>query len=318
VTTYISRRLITAFMVILVVTIMVFLVIRLLPGDPIMLYLSQSDISTLKPDQIAAVRQEFGLDKPLYQQYGIWIWDILHGDWGRSIFYHQDVSDLIKERLPISLNITLVAFILNIPLSIGAGLICALRRGKALDNIITSGAIFGISIPIFWLGILLIFVFGLKLHWLPLHGYTSPFDNLGMNIKQLILPWICVMIGGLAGACRQTRSSVLEVIRQDYIRTAWSKGLRERTIITRHVLKNALIPVLTMKGMALGHILGGNVLIETVFNIPGIGRLSVDAVFAQDYAVIQAMVLIAALMVVLSNIIVDVSYGWLDPRIRYS
>ena len=316
-TTYIARRFITVIIVLLIVTVMVFLVIRLLPGDPVLLYLSQGDLATLTQSEIDAVRHQFGLDKPTYQQYGLWIWDIFHGDWGKSLFYGEDVGKLIKERLPISLNISLIAFFLNIPLSIGAGLICALKRGKAADNIITSGAIFGISVPIFWLGILMIYFFGLNMHWLPLHGYTSPFEDLGMNIKQLILPTICLMIGGLAGACRQTRSSVLEVIRQDYIRTAWAKGLRERTIVIRHVLKNALIPVLTLKGMALGHILGGNVLIETVFNIPGIGRLAVDATFAQDYAVVQAMVLIAAIMVVLSNLLVDISYGWLDPRIRY-
>jgi peptide/nickel transport system permease protein len=318
VTTYIFRRLITVFIVIIIVSVMVFLAIRLLPGDPILVYLSQGDVASLSPAEIAKAKHEFGLDKPIYQQYGIWIWDLLHGNWGKSLFYREEVSKLIKERLPISLNISLIAFILNIPLSIGAGLICALKRGKAADNIITSFAIFGISVPIFWLGILMILFFGLKFHLLPLSGYTSPFEDLGMNFRQLILPIICLMIGGLAGACRQTRSSVLEVIRQDYIRTAWSKGLRERTIVLRHVLKNALIPVLTLKGMALGHILGGNVLIETVFNIPGIGRLAVDATFSQDYTVVQATVLITALMVVLSNLIVDISYGWLDPRIRYS
>lgn len=316
-TTYIARRLITALIVILIVTIMVFLVIRLLPGDPILVYLSAGDVEAMSEENIAAVRHQFGLDKPMYEQYGLWIWDLFHGDWGTSLYYRENVIKLIGERLPITLNISLIAFVLDIPLSIAAGLICALKRGKAEDNIITSGAIFGISVPIFWLGILMIYFFGLKLHWLPLHGYTSPFNDLGMNVKQLILPVFCVMIGGLAGACRQTRSSVLEVIRQDYIRTAWAKGLRERTIIIRHVLKNALIPVLTMKGMAMGYILGGNVLIETVFNIPGIGRLAVDATFSQDYAVVQAMVLIAAIMVVLSNLLVDISYCWLDPRIRY-
>jgi peptide/nickel transport system permease protein len=282
------------------------------------MYLSQGDLAALSPADVAKVKHEFGLDQPLYIQYGQWVWNVFHVDMGKSLFYREDVVKLIKERLPITLNISLIAFIANIPLGIGAVLICALRRGKAEDSIITSGAILGISVPIFWLGILMIYFFGLRLHLLPLHGYTSPFENFGLNVKQLIMPVICVMIGGLAGACRQTRSSVLEVVRQDYIRTAWAKGLRERVIVVRHILKNALIPVLTMKGMALGMILGGNVLIETVFNIPGIGRLSVDATFSQDYAVIQAMVLIMASMTILSNLLVDISYGFLDPRIRYS
>jgi peptide/nickel transport system permease protein len=176
----------------------------------------------------------------------------------------------------------------------------------------------GITVPIFWLGILLIYFLGLKARLLPLFGYTSPFVDFGLSTRQLILPVICLSIFPIASSARQTRSSILEVIRQDYIRTAWAKGLRQRVIVFKHILKNGLIPVVTLSGIGLSHILGGSVLVETVFNIPGMGRLGVEAVLSQDYAIVQAIILITALMVVLANLIVDISYGWLDPRIRYN
>jgi peptide/nickel transport system permease protein len=316
-TTYIVRRLITSLFVLILVTLIVFFVLRLLPGDPVLVYLSQANLASLTPAQIATVKAEFGLDKPLIQQYLVWMRDLLHGDFGKSLFLREDVSKLIAERLPITLNITLLAFILNIPLGIGAGMICALKRGRWQDTLLSSSSVLGVCIPIFWLGILFIYFFGLKLHWLPIYGYTSPFVDFNAHIRQLILPLICVMLYGLASAARQTRSAVLEVINQDYIRTAWSKGLSERIVVLRHVLKPSLLPVLTLKGISLGHIIGGNVLIEMVFNIPGMARLSVEAVLAQDYTIVQAMVLIAAVMVIITNLLVDIAYGWLDPRIRY-
>jgi peptide/nickel transport system permease protein len=315
---FILRRLIQACIVLVIVTLLVFLVIRFLPGDPVLLFLSRGDASSLTPEQIAATRHEFGLDKPVMVQYANWIWGVLHGDLGKSLFYRENVSRLIQERLPVTLNIGLVAFALNFFLGISAGLISALKRGKTIDTVITVFANLGITLPIFWLGIMLIYVFGLQLHWLPLHGYTSPFDDLGMNVKQLILPVFCAMIFGLASAQRQTRSAMLEVLRQDYVRTAWAKGLRERTIVIRHVLKNGLIPVITLKGMELSMILGGQVFIETVFSIPGIGSLAVNATLTQDYSVVQACVLITAVMVVFINLLVDISYSYLDPRVRYS
>jgi peptide/nickel transport system permease protein len=164
----------------------------------------------------------------------------------------------------------------------------------------------------------MIYLFGLRLNWLPIIGYTSPFDNLAMNLKQAIMPVICLSIGALAGIARQARSSMLEVVRQDYIRTAWSKGLRERLIITKHALKNSLIPVITILGLQLGFIFGGSVIVETVFSVPGIGYLMVTSIFAQDYSVVQSCTLVFAVVVVLANLIVDIAYGWLDPRIQYA
>ena len=317
-TTYIIRRLITSVVVLIIVTLIVFFVLRFMPGDPVLVYLSQADLATLSPEQIATVKAELGLDKPIVQQYFVWMGDLLRGHFGTSLFLREDVGKLIAERLPITLNITILAFLLNIPLGIGAGLVCALKRGKWEDTLVSAATVLGVCIPIFWLGIMLIYFFGLKLGWLPIYGYTSPLDNLGMHARQLILPLICVMVYGLASAARQTRSSVLEVINQDYIRTAWSKGLSERVVVLRHLLKPSLLPVITLKGIALGHIIGGNVLIEMVFNIPGMARLSVEAVLAQDYTIVQAMVLISAVMVIFTNLLVDVTYGWLDPRVRYS
>jgi peptide/nickel transport system permease protein len=304
-------------LVIILVTFVVFIVIRLLPGDPILLYLSSQQLETLSPEELEATRAEFGLDKPLPVQYVDWIGDLFHGDLGTSLYYHEDVSKLIAWRAPITFHLGLLAWIFSHILGFIAGALSALRRGRWIDTVMTLLANLGITIPVFWLGILLIYFFGYQLGWLPLHGYTYPWVDFGQSLRQAILPVFCLSIFPLASTARQTRSSMLEVIRQDYIRTAWSKGLRERTIVIRHIIKNGLIPVVTLSGVGLGYILSGQVLVETVFNIPGMGRLGVDAVLSQDYAVIQAIILITAVLVVLVNLLVDISYGWLDPRVRY-
>jgi peptide/nickel transport system permease protein len=316
--TFIARRLILALIVLFIVTLLVFLVIRLLPGDPILVYMTRQDSQKLTEEQIQEARHQFGLDRPMVVQYFDWIGGITHGDFGISLNYIEPVNKLLVERIPITLNLGIISFIIGSILGISSGVISALRRGKAIDTLMASLSYIGIAIPIFWMGVLLIYFFGLQLKWLPMFGYTSPFDDLGMNIKQLILPVCCLAVTPLASLARQTRSSMLEVIRQDYIRTAWAKGLRERAVVMRHALKNGLIPIVTLMGISLSYILGGSVLIETVFNIPGKGRLSVDALLGKDYAVIQAVVLIVAAMIVLGNLLVDLAYGWLDPRIRYS
>lgn len=316
-TAYIVRRLMQSLLVIILVTFVVFIVIRLLPGDPILLYLSSQQMESLSPEELEETRAEFGLDKPLPVQYVDWIGDLFHGDLGTSLYYHEDVSKLLTWRAPITFHLGLLAWIFSHILGFIAGALSALRRGRWIDTVMTLLANLGITIPVFWLGILLIYFFGYQLGWLPLHGYTYPWVDFGQSLRQAILPVICLSIFPLASTARQTRSSMLEVIRQDYIRTAWSKGLRERTIVIRHIIKNGLIPVVTLSGVGLGYILSGQVLVETVFNIPGMGRLGVDAVLSQDYAVIQAIILITAVLVVLVNLLVDISYGWLDPRVRY-
>jgi peptide/nickel transport system permease protein len=315
---YIIRRLIWALVILILLTMVVFFSMRLLPGDPLMIYVAQSQISNIGPEALAQMRVEYGLDKPILVQYINWAKNVLRGDLGRSIFYNQSVGKLIATKLPITINIGVLAFIVATILGVISGLIAGLRRGKLADRIVTPLAYVGITIPVFWLGLLLVYMFGVKVHWLPIGGYTSPFTNFWLNARQMVMPVACECVLGVASLSRQMRSSVLEVARQDYIRTAWSKGLRERAIVIKHMLKNSLIPIVTLMGFAIGGIFGGSVLVETVFNIPGMGRLMVNSIFNQDYVVVQACTLIFGAIVLLVNLVVDISYGWLDPRIRYN
>ena len=316
-TAYIIRRLIQAIIVIIMTSFIVFVVMRLLPGDPILLFIDQASVAGASPKAIEALRHEFGLDKPVLMQYFDWVSAALRGDLGMSIFLSRVVTDMIIQRLPITFHLGILAFLLSVFIGITAGVISAVRRGTWTDTWVTALANLGITAPIFWVGIMMIYLFGLNLRWLPIYGYTSPLDDFWLSTRQLIMPVFCLSIFAVSSAARQTRSSMLEVIRQDYIRTAWAKGLRERAVIMGHALKNGLIPVVTLKGMTVRNIFGGSVLIETVFNIPGMGRLAVDALMNQDYPIIQGVIMVIAIMVVLANLVVDLSYGWLDPRIRY-
>jgi peptide/nickel transport system permease protein len=295
------------------VTIIVFLFMKLIPGDPALTVLGFNATN----EQIEALRKELWLDRSTVEQYWHWLSNAVQGDLGESIMYYRAVSELIALRLPITLHLAIMAFILSTILGIGAGLICAIRRGKVSDSIITLLANIGIAIPVFWLGMLGIYFFGLKLGWLPIQGYTSPFDDFWQSTRQSVMPVISLAIPSIAILARQTRSSMLEVVRQDYIRTARVKGLKERIIVLKHALKNALIPVITLLGVQLGILVGGSVLIENVFNIPGMGRLIVQSALNNDIPVVQACTLIIALITVLANLLVDITYGWLDPRIRY-
>lgn len=317
-TTYIIRRLIHGLAILVLVSLMIFFAMRLLPGDPLIIYVGRSmEMGTISPERIEQLQQEFGLDRPVMMQYVDWLWDILRGDLGRSILYREKVSTLIWERLPITVHLGFLSLIVGAVFGIIGGMLAAVRRGRLLDTLVTFIANIGITIPVFWLGILLIYLFGLKLGWLPISGYTSPFENFWMSTKQIIMPVICLAVFPLAANMRQMRSSMLEVIRQDYIRTAWSKGLSEHSVITDHALKNSLIPVITLIGMGIGPVVGGAVLVEMVFAIPGIGRLLVSSIFDQDYVVVQAIVLVVTVTIVMVNLIIDILYGWLDPRIRY-
>jgi peptide/nickel transport system permease protein len=316
-TTYIIRRLILAAIVLFLVSVFVFLAMRLLPGDPVLMYMSASSVQEITEEQLNLVRHQFGLDKTLPMQYLDWITGVFRGDLGTSILNRSPVMQEILRRLPITVHLGILAFIIATIVGIPAGVLCAVRRGSWLDNLVTTLANIGITVPVFWLGILLIYLFALYFKWLPVMGYTSPFENFWLSTKQLIMPVFCLAVGPIAGNARQARSSMLEVIRKDYIRTAWSKGLRERAIILKHALKNGLMPVVTLSGMGVGTILGGAVLIEQVFNIPGIGRLTVTSVMNQDYPYVQAIALIMAISIVFSNLLVDISYGWLDPRVHY-
>ena len=317
-TSFIIRRLLQLVLVLLFITMLVFLMVRLLPGDPILMYMTQQNMEILSQEQIDTIRHDLGLDRNIAVQYVDWLGHVVRGDLGQSIISHTSVAREIAQRLPVSAYICGIAFVLGTLIGVPLGVIAAVRRGRWLDSFLTGFGNLGITIPTFWLGILLIYLFGMKLNWLPIIGYVSPFENLGLSLQHIILPVICLIIGPIAGDIRMARSTMLEVMRQDYIRTAWSKGLRERSVIIRHALKNGLMPVVTLKGMGLAGIVGGSVIIEQVFSIPGIGRMAVNGIFNQDYPIVQGMMLMVGAVVLLSNLLVDISYGWLDPRIRYS
>jgi peptide/nickel transport system permease protein len=318
VTTYIIRRLVQLVIVLIIVSVIVFVGMRALPGDPILMLVTRDQQTQLTQEQIEQLRHEAGLDRNVAVQYFEWIGGIFTGDMGKSILYKTPVSDEILRRLPITLHIGLLGWIIGTLLGIPAGILCAVKRGKWVDTLVTSFANAGTTVPIFWLALVLVYIFALWLGWLPVQGYTSPFEDFWLNLKQIIMPVMCLALFPMAGTCRQTRSAMLSVLRQDYIRTAWSKGLKQRAVIVRHALKNGLIPIVTLSGMGLGGIVGGAVFEETVFNIPGIGRLAVTAVTNQDFPYIQGIALVVAVVVLAVNLLVDISYGWLDPRIRYS
>ncbi|HEY96649.1 MAG: peptide ABC transporter [Dehalococcoidia bacterium SG8_51_3] len=317
-TAYIIRRLIIAVVILIIVTLIVFFVMQLLPGDPLVIFLGQqAGTGSMSQEQLEQLYIRYGLDKPLIVQYWNWISGVVKGNMGESIYYHENVGKLLLERFPVTLDLGIKSFIIYNILGIVMGMVAALRRGKWLDTFATLLSYIGVSIPVFWLGLLLIYLFGLRLDWFPIAGYTLPTEDLWKNLHQSVLPVFCLSLMGWAVIARQTRSSVLEVMSQDYVRTAWSKGLTERKVIMRHILKNSLIPVITIMGIGLGLMFGGQVFIEQVFAIPGVGRLLVGSIFAQDYQVVQSATLVIATIVILINLIVDISYGWLDPRIRY-
>jgi len=295
----------------------VFLLMRLLPGDPILMYVTSGDLQNTSTEQIQHLRHELGMDRSLAVQYLDWLGHAARGDLGKSILYRYDVMEEIGRRLPVTLYLGLIAFVIGCIVGPLLGVISAVRRGTWIDNLVTVLANLGITAPPFLIGVVLIYVLGLYLGLFPIYGYTSPLVDFWANLRQSFMPILVFATFPIASAARQTRSSVIEVMQQDYVRTAWAKGLSERVIIIRHVLKNALTPVITLQGMQLRNIIGGSVVVETVFAIPGMGKLAGDGMLSQDYTVVQGVILVIAVVVVLSNLLVDLLYGWLDPRIQY-
>jgi len=317
-TAYIVRRLLLALLVIVLVSIAVFVVMHILPGDPLIIFMGDAPMD-LTEETLAALRHEFGLDKPLILQYTSWLGGILRGDFGTSIQYQRaQVSTLLWERYPVTVYLGLISFFISTFIGVGVGLISGIRRGKLIDQLTTVFTYLGVATPGFWLGILMMYAFSLQLHILPTSGFTSPFEDFWLSTKQIIMPVICLSIPAIAVTARQMRTGIIQVTRQDYIRTAWAKGLRESAVISRHTLKNSLIPTITVIGMNIRNIFGGSVITETIFAIPGVGRLLVSSIWGHDYMVVQSITLILAVGIVMTNLIVDISYGWLDPRIRYS
>lgn len=315
---YIIRRILQCILILILVSLTVFLLVRQLPGDPVEMLVSQNTLVELTPEMYEQVRREEGLDKPVLVQYANWVWDMLHGDFGNSILHNYDIASELGSRIVVTLMLGLTAFVISIIIGPLVGIICAIRRGKFIDNLLTVLANIGITAPSFWVGILLIYVFGVVLKILPVYGYTLPWDNFALSLKQSILPITVIALGPVAAISRQTRSSVIEVLGEDYVRTAWAKGLKERKIVFRHVLKNSLMPIVTLLGTQLRLIVGGSVVVETVFVIPGIGKMMVDGMLSNDYPVVQAVTLVMTIVVVLSSLIVDLLYGWIDARIQYS
>jgi peptide/nickel transport system permease protein len=314
VTQYIVRRLLLMLPVALLVTIVVFVLLRLSPGDPLVIYAGEER----DPVALAALRVEYGLDRSMPEQYVSWITHAVQGDLGRSLRTRQPVLESIVERLPATLELGLAALLLSVTVAMIVGTLSAVRRNSPLDLLATGFTLAGVSLPNFFLGLLLILVLSLAIRLFPPGGYTALREDVWENVRHLILPAITLATASMAVNMRQVRSSLLETFSQDYMRTARSKGLRETTIVVRHALKNALIPVVTIVGLQVGAIIEGAIITEQIFSWPGIGKLAVDSINGRDYPVVQAVVLVSALSFMASTLIVDVLYAWLDPRISYS
>jgi peptide/nickel transport system permease protein len=309
----ILRRLIATIPVLLLVTAGVFALIHLTPGDPIDAMMAESVDDSVKRD----MRRDLGLDRPLYLQYATWMGRLLQGDLGRSIRNREPVIENVGRRIRPSLQLAGLAMAISLLVATPIGILSAARRNSALDRVGTSFALFGICMPNFLIALLLIFVFGVTLRWLPISGYVDPLEEPWDGLRSLALPAITLGLALAAVITRTLRSSMLEALSEDYIRTARAKGLSDGAVIRRHALKNALIPVVTVLGLQLGTLIGGAVITEYVFALPGVGRLVVDAVFARDYPLVQGVVLLIAVGFIVSNLMVDLLYGWIDPRIRH-
>ncbi len=298
---------------------MVFLLMRVLPGDPALLALAGPEgEGSFTQEELEYMRHKLGTDRPLHVQYVTWMTDLLQGDLGESFFYRGvPVIDELKSRIPVTIELAIMAIVLSFVVSIPLGVISALYLDRWPDYLIKVFTIGGVSLPTFWVGILMIFSLVWVFNWLPQLGYVALWEDPGTNLKQFVFPAIALGYHNSAYAARVTRSSMLEVLGEDYIRTARSKGLIESVVVFRHALKNAFLPVITITGASFASLLGGTVIIEIIFAIPGLGNLLIDSILRQDYMIVQAVILITALVVVVLNLLVDLTYGWFNPRIRY-
>ncbi len=312
---YVTRRLIGAALVMLAVSTLVFFMIRLVPGDPIAAMLADSG----SPEAREAMIRRLGLDQPLLVQFWKWFTGVLQGDFGASIYgSNQPVADILMNALPKTLSLALLSFVIALVIAVPAGIISATRKNSAADVGVSLFAFLGLSMPDFWLAILLIIIFAANLQWLPAIGYTPISEGLWPWLSHLILPAIAIGTGFSAIIARMIRSSMLEVLQADYMRTAASKGLTQRVMLLRHALPNALIPVITVIGIAFALLISGAVVVENVFSIKGLGRVLIQGIQNRDYPVVQGAVLLVSAFFVLSNLFVDLLYALIDPRIRYS
>nr|WP_276513570.1 ABC transporter permease [Winslowiella toletana] len=310
---YFIRRVLAAIPVMLVVALFVFLLLRLSPGDPAAII--AGDMAT--PDQLAAIRESLGLNQPLYQQFFVWISQLLQGDFSTSLMAQTPVLTMIGQRLEPTLSLALVAIGFTILISVPLGVLAAWKHGSWIDNLVMSSSVLGFSVPVFVIGYLLSTLFAIELKWLPVQGFSSISNGVWPFAQRIILPALTLSSVYIALVARMTRASVLEVLGEDYIRTARAKGLSEIHVLFRHALRNSMIPILTVIGTGFALMISGVVVTESVFNIPGLGRLIVDAVLARDYPVIQGMILLTSGVYVIINLLIDLSYALSDPRIRY-
>lgn len=310
---FIARRLVAIIPVLAVVALFVFFMLRLTPGDPAAVIAGDNATS----DQIAAIREKLGLDLPIWQQFGIWLGDMLRGNFGESFFFKKTVAELIAQRLEPTLALSVCTLILAVTTAVPLGVIAAYRQGSILDRVVMGFSVLGFSVPSFVIGYCLIYVFAIELGWLPVQGYTRIGTDFGGFVERMILPSVTLGIIYVALIARITRASVLEVLNEDYIRTARAKGLSNRVVLMRHALRNAAVPILTVIGVGVALLIGGAVVTESVFGLPGLGRLTVEAVLSRDFPTIQAVILLFSVVYVLINLIIDISYTIFDPRIRY-
>ncbi len=317
---YIVKRLSLFVPTLILVSLVVFFVMRILPGDPALVLLmgDTGEGGAVTEEELAVVRAKLGTDKPLYTQYGIWMWGLVRGDFGRSYWYNDEVADHVKARFPITLELAVMSLIIAFIISVPLGVISAVKQDKWPDNAAKLFTITGVAMPTFWVGVLMIYFLARVFDWLPPIGYEKLWDDPLTNLQQLIFPALALGYFNTAFTARVTRSAMLEVLREDYIRTARSKGLKEFIVVSRHALKNAFLPVITVSGWQFSRLIGGAVLIEIIFRIPGMGIMMVESISHRDFPIIQAFLMTVAALVLLLNLLVDLSYGWLDPKVRYA
>lgn len=310
--TYAARRLAQFVPTLLVVSILVFAMVRAIPGNPAQVLLGPQ----APPEQVEALEESMGLNQPVWSQYGIWISDILRGDLGNSWINRFPVAKLIQMKVGATVALALGSLFVAIMIAVPVGILGALRAGSRLERVTSLYTSVALGVPTFWLGILLILAFSLRLKWLPPSGYVPFTEDPASSLKMLILPSVTLGVYLSAIFARFIKAAMLEVLRQDYVRTAYAKGLRQRAVVWRHVMKNALIPVVTVFGIHFGGLLSGAVVVETIFGWPGLGRLLVTSIASRDYAVVQGVILLAAAAFLFANLLTDLTYGLLDPRIR--
>ena len=310
---YVGRRLLATIPVMAVVALVVFLMLRLTTGDPAAIIAGDNATS----QDVAAIRAKLGLDRPIAQQFVIWTARVLRGDFGESFFFKKPVATLIAERIEPTLALATCTIVLAVAMAVPLGVVAAWKRGTWLDRAVMGFSVLGFSIPVFVIGYLLIYLFAIELAWLPVQGYQRFREGFGGFIERLILPSFTLAVIYVALIARITRASVLEVLGADHVRTARAKGLGDAAVLTRHVLRNAAVPIITVIGIGVALLIGGVVVTESVYAIPGLGRLTVDAVLARDYPTVQAVILLFSAVYVLINLLVDLTYTVLDPRIRY-